>query len=529
MSIRHSRLIFPLLAFVSIGSVLPAQAETDLPEAAILKPEHSIIQQIIESKIESISLQAQQTKKQSLQTQQLMAQLQNNLTEPNSSQEILTATTLSNENNVSGPTAIVETSTQNPFAVPVSRKKLITRFNENTATKAEHLSSEAVSLPEASPGNNEIGSELKPANVSEHQAGTSHRGKLITRLKEKNVSVEPAVALNVQPEVQMTETSQPISQQSEAITQQTVAQSVTANAEVRPSIITVSELASQSSVTVGATSTDLQIQSEDQTPALVAQTGTTSPTTSELDDLKQQFRIDPLIETSPRTYPPSLTFGIPSGFGPGWGDFFISASGSTPGKLRGGQYDGSITTGFGLGDPVNLVGLSLSYNLGSIRNFGSNGSFDLSGSRVVYADPTTQVGVAAGWSTFAQYGNENGVVPSTVWGTVTSYTQLQPDDPVNKLPLLLSVGVGGGYYRQDPASTGVFGGVGLQVAPQLGMGLQWSGVGLNFGMSFVPVPTIPLTITAIGADLTDNSPGGTAFVLSVGYGFNFLPQPTFGF
>jgi hypothetical protein len=57
----------------------------------------------------------------------------------------------------------------------------------------------------------------------------------------------------------------------------------------------------------------------------------------------------------------------------------------------------------------------------------------------------------------------------------------------------------------------------------LGVGLQWSGVGLNLGLSFVPVPTIPLTIVATGADLTDNSPGGTVFVLSVNYGFNFLP------
>jgi hypothetical protein len=47
---------------------------------------------------------------------------------------------------------------------------------------------------------------------------------------------------------------------------------------------------------------------------------------------------------------------------------------------------------------------------------------------------------------------------------------------------------------------------------------------LNLGLSFVPVPTIPLTIVATGADLTNNSPGGTVFILSVNYGFNFLPS-----
>jgi hypothetical protein len=262
-------------------------------------------------------------------------------------------------------------------------------------------------------------------------------------------------------------------------------------------------------------------------PNLVAQSSSTpSNSTDEvenLDQMKQELKLDPMVVAAQqRTYPPALTFGIPSAFGANWGDFFIGASGATAGKARAGEVDGSISTGFGIGDSDKLIGMTFSYNLGSIKNFGSNGTFDLQGHRNIYHDGITSVAIAAGWSAFAQYGNE-GVTPSSAWGTVTTYSLLQPDNPVNKLPLLLSLGVGGGYYRQDPASTGVFGGIGLQVAPQLGVGLQWSGVGLNLGLSFVPVPTIPLTIVATGADLTNNSPGGTVFVLSVNYGFNFLP------
>ena len=266
-------------------------------------------------------------------------------------------------------------------------------------------------------------------------------------------------------------------------------------------------------------------------PDLVTQSSSTpsnSPSNSmdgveSLDQMKQELIVDPLFTTAKRTYPPSLTFGIPSAFGANWGDFFIGASGATAGKARSGEVDGSISTGFGIGDADKLIGMSFTYNLGSIKDFGSNGTFDLEGHRNIYHDGITSVAIAAGWSAFGQYGNEVGVTPSSVWGTVTSYSLLQPDNPVNQLPLLLSLGVGGGYYRQNPASTGVFGGIGLQVAPQLGVGLQWSGVGLNLGLSFVPVPTIPLTIVATGADLTDNSPGGTRFILSVNYGFNFLP------
>jgi hypothetical protein len=257
-------------------------------------------------------------------------------------------------------------------------------------------------------------------------------------------------------------------------------------------------------------------------PVLVAQSPPKQPT---VEELREQLLIPPVPDDKlARIYYPTLTYGVPSAFGPGWGDLYISATGATPGNDRDGQVDGSISMGFGLGDPAENVGLNFAYNIGSINNFGQNGTFDMSASRIVYQDPITAVAIAAGWSDFARYGSD-AVEDSTVWGTMTSYSFLRPDDPVNKLPLLLSLGAGGGYFRQDPASTGVFGGLGLQIAPQVGVGLQWSGVGLNLGLSFVPVPTIPLTLTATGADLTSNSPGGTRFVLSLSYGFNFLPPP----
>jgi hypothetical protein len=282
------------------------------------------------------------------------------------------------------------------------------------------------------------------------------------------------------------------------------------------------QIADSDKVLSQAISESVNNNSPDASVAMNGQGETEEP--KSLAELKQQLKVDPMIVAAAgqRTYPPALTFGIPSAFGPSWGDFFIGLSGATAGKARD-NVDGSISTGFGFGDSEKLIGLSLTYNMGSINNFGQTGTFDLSGSRIVYKDETNQVAIASGWSAFAQYNTSEPVIPSSVWGTITSYSLLQPDDPVNKLPLLLSLGVGGGYYRQDPASTGVFGGIGLQVAPQLGVGLQWSGVGLNLGLSFVPVPTIPLTIVATGADLTDNSPGGTVFVLSVNYGFNFLP------
>ena len=257
-------------------------------------------------------------------------------------------------------------------------------------------------------------------------------------------------------------------------------------------------------------------------PSLIAQT-------SEAESVRNNLRIQPLTGSSSsqavNVNSPGLTFGTPSAFGGTFGDVFISASAATAGKERSGQVNGSLTAGFGLGDPRKAVALELNYNVGSIKNFGSNGSVDGKLHRIVYAEGTNQVGVAVGWKGFIQHvGGGEGVFPSSVYGAVTSYSVLQPDNEINKMPISFTVGAGGGEFRQGSASTGVFAGVGVQVAPQLSVGAGWSGVGLNAGLSFVPVLSIPLTIGLTGGDLTDNSVGGRVLVLTVGYGSNFLPK-----
>ena len=267
---------------------------------------------------------------------------------------------------------------------------------------------------------------------------------------------------------------------------------------------------------------------EQKKAGIIAQTETPVPVNNsqiDADKLRQDLLVDPLVKVIPakRTYSPSLTFATPSAFGATWGDVFIGASAATAGKART-QPDGSISMGFGLGDARKLIGLELGYNIGSIKNFGYNGTFDLKANRIVYAKGNTQIAAAAGWKSFAQHVKWESVRPSGVYGVVTSYTLLKPNDTVNKMPISFSVGAGGGDFRTGNASTGVFAGVGVQVHPQIGVGMGWSGVGFNVGASFVPIPTIPLTVNAVVADLTDTSQGGTVFVLSVGYGFNFLPK-----
>ena len=239
--------------------------------------------------------------------------------------------------------------------------------------------------------------------------------------------------------------------------------------------------------------------------------------------LRDQLKIKPLsaayLPAASGGNSPSLNFGTPSGFGAYWGSAFISASGATPGSKRDGNIDGSVSVGFGLGSS-DTIGAEVSYNQGSIKNFGQNGTFDAKIHRIVYSEGTNQVSVSVGWNTFAQHVTES-VGNSSVYAAISSYSQLQAGDKYNTMPISFSVGVGGGTFRKDPDSLGVFGGFGVQVHPQFSVGAAWSGVGINAGVSYVPYPEIPLTFVLTGGDLTESSFGGRVVVLSASYGFSF--------
>jgi hypothetical protein len=85
--------------------------------------------------------------------------------------------------------------------------------------------------------------------------------------------------------------------------------------------------------------------------------------------------------------------------------------------------------------------------------------------------------------------------------------------------------MGNGYYsyNQDKNTRySPFGDVGIQLHDQVGVGVGWSGVGLNANVSFVPVREWPVILNVLFADITDRSRGGFNVVVTVGIPFNFL-------
>ncbi|MBE9135953.1 hypothetical protein IQ254_01820 [Nodosilinea sp. LEGE 07088] len=250
-----------------------------------------------------------------------------------------------------------------------------------------------------------------------------------------------------------------------------------------------------------------------------------SPTAETGDQIRDDLRIDPITTaaTPQQTFPPSPNAGIPSGFGANWGDVFISAALSGADRLRP-EADGSLSAGFGLGDARRAVGVELAYNLLSVRRFGENGGFDVKVHRQVHSSDETQVAAAVGLNNFASYGPQAGGSPSSLYGVVTAAHLLQPDHPVNRMPITGTLGLGGGSFSGQNSDVGVIAGVGLQVHPQFSVNTAWSGVGLNVGASIVPAPTLPLTLNLLYGDIGNNTQAGSVAVVSVSYGFNFAPR-----
>jgi hypothetical protein len=245
----------------------------------------------------------------------------------------------------------------------------------------------------------------------------------------------------------------------------------------------------------------------------------------DVESLRKRLLIAPLVELRPPAYSPGSTAGGPSGFGAGFGDAFVGVSGSNR-RPRAAEADGAVSMGFGLGDAQKEIGIEVNVSFGSIRRFASNGDVGLK----LHSRLSQDSSIAVGWDSGIRWGNENKTADSTVYGVASQVFELKPNDDNNKMPLTLSVGIGGGRFRsfsdiQNQRNTiGLFGSIGLQVAPQASIVSTWTGQDLNLGISLVPIKTQPFFVTALAANVLGRDQASTVYTVSLGYGFNYAPR-----
>lgn len=248
-------------------------------------------------------------------------------------------------------------------------------------------------------------------------------------------------------------------------------------------------------------------------------------TFAETNKLRQQLLIDP-ITTEVRGQPaPASSAGTPTGYGASWRQAFVGAGLYFP--FDDDRIDGSVAAGFGVGDAIRSVGVEFDFNFTSVGtpddfDFGDSGSIGFK----IHKYFSNGTAVAIGWSNPVKWGDVNRA-KDTIYGVVTKAFDLQPNNPNNRMPLTVSLGVGSGVFRSkgaiaaDENSVNIFGSLGLRVAPQVSLISSWTGNSLNVGGSFAPLRNTPLVINAIFTDVTNNFDRGTGLSLSAGYVFQF--------
>jgi hypothetical protein len=240
------------------------------------------------------------------------------------------------------------------------------------------------------------------------------------------------------------------------------------------------------------------------------------------ESLRRKLLIKPLSVGRDVAYAPGTTAGGPTAFGADFGDAYSGLAFSNR-RPTADTADAAFSTGFGLGDARRYAGLEVNVSSGSLAKFGSNGDVGLK----LHRNLPGNAAIAIGWDSGITWGKANTDTVSTVYGVATKVFQLNPNNAVNKMPLTVSLGIGGGRFRSyntldaNGGNPGIFGSLGLQVAPQASVVSTWTGRDLNLGMSFVPVKNVPIFVTAAAANVLGNNNNNTLFTLNVGVGFNY--------
>ena len=228
-------------------------------------------------------------------------------------------------------------------------------------------------------------------------------------------------------------------------------------------------------------------------------------------------QLNSLLQSGNATRPaPGIAFGSPVAFGAHWGDAGLGIGGATLPKTASDDYDGSAGLVVGVGDADRFVGLETIINVISIRDeFGDDGS-------VAFKLHTTLPGdaaIAVGIENTLRWGDAR-ASESSVFVAASKRFQLPAGD--RSLPLAITLGLGDSRFN-DPGESGanLFGAIALIPHEQLSLIADYTGTGLNLGVSLAPLRGIPLVISLGYVNVTERNRSDAEFAGGLGYSFHF--------
>lgn len=256
----------------------------------------------------------------------------------------------------------------------------------------------------------------------------------------------------------------------------------------------------------------------------------------QVDSVRARWAIDEpvvwVVSPLARRVSPGLGFATPSGYGPSWGDFFLSTSYQQRTRFTTRQ-DGSFGIGMGLGDPIGAIGGEIVYSSGgTVRSgFFSNGTLSGRVHRIIRG-----YGVTAGLENVAAVGRTTSGGPDggrSAYVAVSRLVTLGGRDSVSQpgatggSELLWTIGVGDGRFRREAdvfasrSTVNLFGSLGWRFLERAAAILDYTGQDVSAALSLAPFRCVPLVITPGVADITRSAGDGARFVLAIGLSTRF--------
>jgi hypothetical protein len=256
----------------------------------------------------------------------------------------------------------------------------------------------------------------------------------------------------------------------------------------------------------------------------------------QVDSVRARWAIEEpvvwVVSPLARRVSPGLGFATPSGYGPSWGDFFLSTSYQQRTRFTTRQ-DGSFGIGMGLGDPIGAIGGELVYSSGgTVRSgFFSNGTLSGRVHRIIRG-----YGVTAGLENVVAVGRTTSGGPDggrSAYVAVSRLVTLGGRDSVSQAgatsgsELLWTIGLGDGRFRREAdvfasrSTVNVFGSLGWRFLERAAAILDYTGQDVSAALSLAPFRCIPLVITPGVADITRSAGDGARFVLAIGLSTRF--------
>jgi hypothetical protein len=219
---------------------------------------------------------------------------------------------------------------------------------------------------------------------------------------------------------------------------------------------------------------------------------------------------------------PGVASASPLGFGPNFRDVF-GGVGYQAETRYGGDDDGAVSAGLGLGNSRTMVGVELVLtSLSTVRSgFGER----MVASVKVHRELPHSFGIGVGAEGFKITGEDSFEPDPSFFVALSKVVRLSQSDFFSGATL--NVGLGNERFQQEEDilagedGIGFFASAGIRIAPALGAIFDYTGQDLNLGLSIAPFSKIQLVITPGLADVLEQAGDGARFTLGAGLAWRF--------